>query len=87
VSTPEPRRDPVPLPQPRRAPAGPTRTVRTLTWVGVHLGELAGVTVPGALAFVWSPWWALGAGAVAVLWAVHEYQDHHPETPKEGDPQ
>lgn len=59
-------------------PAGQTRTARTVVWLGCHLGELAGVGVPGVLAATVSPWWATLSGAVALVWVAHEYRTHHP---------
>ncbi|WAL65602.1 hypothetical protein ORV05_32765 [Amycolatopsis cynarae] len=91
MSTPDPRRmstqdsTPASLVRASTPPAaeveamtgGPTRTARSVSWLGYHLGEVAGVTVPSLLALTVSPWWATVSGLVALLWAVHEYRIHH----------
>lgn len=55
---------------------GPTLTARSVSWLGYHLGEVVGVTVPSVLAVTVSPWWATVSGVVALLWAVHECRTH-----------
>lgn len=66
--------------------AGQTRTARTVVWLGCHLGELAGVGVPGVLAATVSPWWATLSGAVALVWVAHEYHTHHNRPPSRTEP-
>jgi hypothetical protein len=90
-SSPDPARPP--LPQPTRptellpgTQSRPTRTTRGLSWVGFHLGELAGVTVPGVLAFTTSRWFTVPSAVFALLWAAHEYRQlHHAKTTQGGD--
>ncbi|MFD2421690.1 hypothetical protein [Amycolatopsis pigmentata] len=43
-------------------------------WVRRHRAELAGVTAPTVLAATVSPWWAIGTGVAALLWATAEYR-------------
>ena len=77
MSAPEPHipipAETAPVPAPvAGAWSAPTRTSRTVVWLGCHLGELAGVCVPLVPAFTVSLWWATVSGLVAVGWAVHE---------------
>lgn len=58
-------------------PTSPTRTARACAWLGFHIFELAGVTVPTLLAVLVSVWFAIPAVVVAVLWGVHEYRMTH----------
>jgi hypothetical protein len=50
----------------------PTRTTRTVSWLGWHVGELAGVTIPLVFgAAVWDGFY--GASLLAALgWAANE---------------
>jgi hypothetical protein len=48
------------------------RTDRVVSWVGWHLGELAGVGVPTVLAATVHPWWTVPAVVVALGWVAHE---------------
>lgn len=50
----------------------PSRTDRAVSWVGWHLGELAGIGAPLVLAVTVSPWWAALSGVVAAGWIAHE---------------
>lgn len=90
MSSPDPARPPLPQPRQRPVerpvvPSESTGTTRTLSWLGWHLGELAGVTVPGVLAFTTSRWFAVPSAVFAVLWAAHEYrQIHRAKTRKDG---
>jgi hypothetical protein len=61
---------------PRPAVTGPTRTTRACRWLGWHFGELTAVCTFGTLAATVTPWWAIGSGAVAALWGVHEVRVH-----------
>lgn len=45
---------------------------RVVSWIGWHVGELAGVIVPGAVALSVTPWAAVVSGVVGAGWAVHE---------------
>lgn len=49
----------------------PDRATRVASWVGWHLPELAGVTVPAVAAVAVSPWAWLVSGAVGAGWTVH----------------
>ncbi|HET6503803.1 MAG TPA: hypothetical protein VFG87_23890 [Amycolatopsis sp.] len=80
MSTPEPR----PTPDTTPAPAdgggqittrpAPARIDIAARWARYHWPELAGTTAPAALAFAVSPWWAVGSGLAALLWAAHEHR-------------
>lgn len=50
----------------------PTRTDGVVSWIGWHLGELAGVIVPGVVALTVTPWAAVVSVLAGVSWAVHE---------------
>lgn len=66
-----PHMPPMPTrPDPVRDPS------RAVQWIGYHLGELAGVAVPAALAVTVSVWFALVAVLVAVGWIAHEVRVH-----------
>jgi hypothetical protein len=43
-----------------------------VSWIGWHVGELAGVIVPGVVALTVTPWAAVLSVVVAVSWTVHE---------------
>lgn len=49
-----------------------TRVDRVVSWIGWHIGELAGVIVPGVVALSVTPWAAAVSGVVGACWAVHE---------------
>jgi hypothetical protein len=49
---------------------------RAVHWIGYHLGELAGVVVPAALAVTVSWWFALLAVLVTAGWITHELRLH-----------
>lgn len=49
----------------------PDRATRVASWIGWHLPELAGVTVPAAVAVAVSPWAWLVSGVVGAGWTVH----------------
>jgi hypothetical protein len=77
----DPDRRPTPPPNPvRPGLAGtPPGTVspsgrRVAAWMGWHVLELTGVSVPLALAVTTNGWWAVLAGAVGAGWAGHEVQ-------------
>jgi hypothetical protein len=60
----------------RRVAAGelagvPDRATRVVSWIGWHLFEIGGVTVPAVAAVVVSPWVWLVSGAVGAGWTVH----------------
>jgi len=57
--------------------AGPTRSTRVRAWIASHFGELGLIVVFIVLAVVVSPWFAVLAGLVALLWTVHEYRVRH----------
>ncbi|WP_043844353.1 hypothetical protein [Amycolatopsis taiwanensis] len=80
MSTPEPRPTPDPA-QVQEHGGGqittrptPTRIDLAARWVRYHRAELAGVAGPAVLAATVSPWWAIGSGVAALLWAVHEHR-------------
>jgi len=68
-----------------------TRTTRAVSWVGYHLGELAGVFVPlGLGAFWWEGFYVLSV-LTALGWAGHEINarrrtriNHTSSKPEEG---
>ena len=43
-----------------------------VAWIGWHVGELAGVAVPGVIALTVTPWAAVASLAVAAMWTAHE---------------
>jgi len=43
-----------------------------MSWIGWHIGELAGVIVPGIVALTVTPWAAVVSTVVAASWAIHE---------------
>lgn len=43
-----------------------------VSWIGWHIGELAGVIVPGVVALSVTPWAAVVSGIVGAGWAAHE---------------
>jgi hypothetical protein len=43
-----------------------------MSWIGWHIGELAGVIVPGVIALTVTRWAAVVSAVVAASWAVHE---------------
>lgn len=45
---------------------------RVVQWIGWHLAELAGVTVPVVLAGTVDGWWAVLAVPPAAVWTAHE---------------
>jgi hypothetical protein len=49
---------------------------RAVQWIGYHLGELAGVVVPAALAVTVSWWFALLAVLITAGWITHELRLH-----------
>ena len=53
-------------------PGLPDRATRVASWIGWHIGELTGVTVPGVVALTVSPWAWLASGVVGAGWTVHE---------------
>ncbi|MFL6127235.1 hypothetical protein [Actinophytocola sp.] len=55
----------------RRSNALP-RTDSLVSWIGWHIGEVAGVMLPGLVALTVTPWAAAVSAVVAVIWAVHE---------------
>ena len=62
---------------------GPTRAARVGAWFANHFGELGLTITFGVLAVLVSPWFALAAGLVALLWTVHEYRVRR--SPRGGD--
>jgi hypothetical protein len=48
------------------------RAGRLVSWIGWHIGELIGVTVPAVVALTVTPWASLVSGVVGAGWAVHE---------------
>jgi len=60
----------------RRAAEGvpglPDRATRVASWIGWHIGELTGVTVPAVVAVTATPWAWLVSGVVGAGWTVHE---------------
>lgn len=42
------------------------------SWLGWHIGELAGVIVPGVVALTVTPWAAVVSVVVGASWAAHE---------------
>lgn len=54
----------------------PTRTTSAVSWLGWHVGELAGVIVPLGLAVTaWDGFYAV-SGLAALAWAAHEVRLH-----------
>ena len=43
-----------------------------MSWIGWHIGELAGVIVPGVVALTVTTWAAVVSGVVGGCWAAHE---------------
>jgi hypothetical protein len=43
-----------------------------MSWIGWHIGELAGVIVPGVIALTITRWAAVVSAVVAASWVVHE---------------
>lgn len=50
----------------------PAPASKALAWVGWHLVEITGVTVPGALAASVSGWFGVLAAAAGAGWVAHE---------------
>ncbi|MFL6123742.1 hypothetical protein [Actinophytocola sp.] len=50
----------------------PERATRVASWVGWHLFEITGVTVPTVFAVSVTPWWWLVSGVVGVGWTANE---------------
>jgi hypothetical protein len=53
-------------------PGVPDRATRVASWIGWHLFEIAGVTVPAVFAVSVTPWAWLVSGVVGAGWTVHE---------------
>lgn len=49
----------------------PVRATRVASWIGWHLAEISGVTVPAVIAVVGTPWWWLVTGVVGAGWTAH----------------
>jgi hypothetical protein len=62
------------MPTPHDPPR--TRTDQAVAWVGWHLAEIAGVTVPLVLALTVTAWLAVVSVLVAGAWAAHEIRLH-----------
>lgn len=58
--------------QPWTGPAPSVDPSPVVQWIGWHLAELAGVTVPAVLAVTVDAWWAALAVLVAAAWTAHE---------------
>jgi hypothetical protein len=52
-------------------PVVPERATRVASWIGWHLFEITGVTVPAVLALTVSPWWWLVSGVVGAGWTAN----------------
>lgn len=52
-------------------PGVPERATRVASWIGWHVFEIAGVTVPAVVAFTVSPWWWLVSGVVGAGWTAN----------------
>jgi hypothetical protein len=50
----------------------PDRATRAAAWVGWHLFEITGVTVPAVVAVSVTPWWWLVSGVVGAGWTANE---------------
>lgn len=50
----------------------PDRATRVASWVGWHLFEITGVTVPAVVAVSTTPWWWLVSGVVSAGWTANE---------------
>jgi hypothetical protein len=50
----------------------PDRATRVASWIGWHLFEITGVTVPAVVALTVSPWWWLVSGVVGAGWRANE---------------
>lgn len=55
-----------------RAGRGEVDPYPLVQWIGWHLGELAGVTVPAVLAVLVWPWFGLVTVLVGLAWLTHE---------------
>lgn len=53
-------------------PGVPVRATRVASWVGWHLFEITGVTVPAVVAVSGTPWWWLVSGVVGAGWTANE---------------
>lgn len=65
----------------------PDRAVRVASWVGWHLPEITGVTVPAVAAVTLTPWAWLASGLVAAGWTAHGVRAARrvaPDTPVTG---
>ncbi|WP_236793246.1 hypothetical protein [Amycolatopsis sp. GM8] len=58
----------------------PTRTTRTVSWLGWHALELSGVLAPVGFAATVSPWFSLVSVLVAAGWAANEMRQHHQQS-------
>lgn len=55
-----------------RVPGASTRADKVVSWIGWHIGELAGVIVPGVVALSVTPWAAAVSVVAGAGWAMHE---------------
>jgi hypothetical protein len=53
-------------------PGVPERATRMASWIGWHVFEIAGVTVPAVVALTVTPWWWLVSGVVGAGWTANE---------------
>lgn len=53
-------------------PGVPERATRVASWLGWHLFEITGVTVPAVVAVSGTPWWWLVSGVVGAGWTANE---------------
>jgi hypothetical protein len=53
-------------------PGVPEQATRVASWIGWHLFEITGVTVPAVVALTVSPWWWLVSGVVGAGWTANE---------------
>lgn len=53
-------------------PGVPERATRVASWVGWHLFEITGMTVPAVVAVTVTPWWWLVSGVVGAGWTANE---------------
>lgn len=59
----------------------PDRAVRVASWVGWHLPEITGVTVPAVAAVTLTPWAWVASGLVAVGWTAHDLRAARRDAP------
>ena len=59
----------------------PDRAVRVASWIGWHLLELTGVTVPAMAAVTLTPWAWVACGLVTAGWTAHDLRAARRDAP------